>query len=1197
MHTTVIYKEYKMFRYNKVFFVLAFAFLIFGLNDSAQAILDGADIPGTVVDFTKDETVGTNTGMLQNNSTTLNGNGFSLDGSKYSNSSNSNSNVWLGNNGTGDNQTGYETKILNIGTFQKGLLPDAGNDIYLKITDNPNSPIAYGILTMNDGVHNFHSKANSNGGGFLYTISNLTVENTIFKGNYNNSTSSGAAGGAIKYMNNTSAVPVANIKNSYFTENHRSSTGSNTVEGGAIWSQQSNGTLVIDDSIFTKNYAQHTPTSSSSNFARGGVIANTSGALKISNSYFGNNYVKGSSAQSGAIYAGSSTSAPNDDTIYHTIDKTVFEKNSAIAERSGANAGAFSSSNNTKITNSLFLSNSAVLDLKYAPSSNFFMGAGAISQGDTTTSRNTRLEVLNTVFKNNFTQLNNDSNIEIAKGGNILGGAIRINNSTTKFDNVLLQGNYVENKNTASDIIAAGGAIAINPTTTGRGTHSFTAQFNENKVISQGTALGGAVAILDGKNTGYIPTVDFNNAALTNNSVESAGNFSTGAKGGAIYAGVLSFVNINDSTVESNETKTTGNTNANHGGGAVFVTDRAVLTAVDTSFVNNNASGTGAKGGAIYNEKKGVTNIIAQNKNVFFTGNKADGVSNAIHNEEILNLNAADDKSIVFNDRISSTDKSTIYINKKGEWDKVTYKYTAEARRPKDAPTTGTIVLNENMEDIRGAVELHGGTLALGENGTFFNNASAFAVHGASTLNLANGKVQTHNLGDFTLNAPLNLAIDADLANQGIDNFIAKSVSVSGDDSIININRVNLINDTFEGNSINLKLTENEELMDIITLDESVKTALGEIYKYDIEYENINDGIIVTKRGSTPGGDSELPAPPPAVYDNFNPAVMVGAIAAQAGYMTQLNAYDNAFQNTVSNMMLPKIQRHASLFQNRYAISDGGYQYNEENAHTWFRPYTSIEKVSFKNGPDVDNIMYGTFIGTDGKLYQLKNGKIAQLSAYLSYNGSHQSFDGNSLYQNGGTLGVVGSLYKDNFFTVLTANAGASSVSASTMYGTDKFPMLMSGIASKTGYNLEFLGGRYVLQPNLLLSYSLINAFNYTNARGLKIESDPLHAIQVSPGARFFANTNSGWQPYLSADMKWNILDDSKFTAADVALPEVSIKPYVEYGLGVQKITGDNIFGYMQALVRNGGRTGIALSAGLDILLGKDELKNYRPHL
>ena len=70
---------------------------------------------------------------------------------------------------------------------------------------------------------------------------------------------------------------------------------------------------------------------------------------------------------------------------------------------------------------------------------------------------------------------------------------------------------------------------------------------------------------------------------MTNNSVESAGNFSTGAKGGAIYAGVLSFVNINDSTVESNETKTTGNTNANHGGGAVFVTDRAVLTAVDTS--------------------------------------------------------------------------------------------------------------------------------------------------------------------------------------------------------------------------------------------------------------------------------------------------------------------------------------------------------------------------------------------------------------------------------------------------------------------------------------------------------------------------------------------------------------------------------------------------------------------------------------
>ncbi len=80
--------------------------------------------------------------------------------------------------------------------------------------------------------------------------------------------------------------------------------------------------------------------------------------------------------------------------------------------------------------------------------------------------------------------------------------------------------------------------------------------------------------------------------------------------------------------------------------------------------MNNNASGTGAKGGAIYNEKR-VLPILLHRIKCIFTGNKADGVSNAIHNEEILNLNAADDKSIVFNDRISSTDKSTIYINKK----------------------------------------------------------------------------------------------------------------------------------------------------------------------------------------------------------------------------------------------------------------------------------------------------------------------------------------------------------------------------------------------------------------------------------------------------------------------------------------------------------------------------------------------------
>ncbi len=40
------------------------------------------------------------------------------------------------------------------------------------------------------------------------------------------------------------------------------------------------------------------------------------------------------------------------------------------------------------------------------------------------------------------------------------------------------------------------------------------------------------------------------------------------------------------------------------------------------------------------------------------------------------------------------------------------------------------------------------------------------------------------------------------------------------------------------------------------------------------------------------------------------------------------------------------------------------------------------------------------------------------------------------------------------------------------------------------------------------------------------------------------------------------------------------MKPYVEYGVGVQKNWKDRFTAFGQAMLRNGGRTGIALSGG-----------------
>lgn len=63
------------------------------------------------------------------------------------------------------------------------------------------------------------------------------------------------------------------------------------------------------------------------------------------------------------------------------------------------------------------------------------------------------------------------------------------------------------------------------------------------------------------------------------------------------------------------------------------------------------------------------------------------------------------------------------------------------------------------------------------------------------------------------------------------------------------------------------------------------------------------------------------------------------------------------------------------------------------------------------------------------------------------------------------------------------------------MYGKEVFTTLATGIASKTGYNWELGDGKFIIQPNFLISYTFVDTFDYTNAAGIRISSDPLNSI------------------------------------------------------------------------------------------------------
>ncbi len=70
--------------------------------------------------------------------------------------------------------------------------------------------------------------------------------------------------------------------------------------------------------------------------------------------------------------------------------------------------------------------------------------------------------------------------------------------------------------------------------------------------------------------------------------------------------------------------------------------------------------------------------------------------------------------------------------------------------------------------------------------------------------------------------------------------------------------------------------------------------------------------------------------------------------------------------------------------------------------------------------------------------------------------------------------------------------------------------------------------------------------------------------------------------------MVWNLLNETDVTLGGYQLPDMHIKPYVAYGLGLQKLYNHRFMGFGQAMVRHGGRNGVALTFGFRYSLGDE---------
>ena len=766
--------------------------------------------------------------------------------------------------------------------------------------------------------------------------------------------------------------------------------------------------------------------------------------------------------------------------------------------------------------------------------------------------------------------LNNAGAIKGSSGSTPTYGNLTVNGDTSATSPVISQNTgTIEQDN----ITLVGGTFNSTGTMTSHGT------FNNSATVTDSAKTG--TLVVNGTGTGTAANV--NSGSITQSIVTVANNLTNTTAGSSLT--VLNQL-TNNGTVTNNGDLILGDA-ANIG---ADWTTGATASTIGTITQDATAdSGSLTIYANVNNDTTAGESITQRNLTVMgvdsTTGNQA-GLTTGLSNLTVTSGNVKSDGYITLTDA-GATNQLDLNID----------------RVVPAATTTPTGVLDlKQGADLRIASTVANQTVHQRTNTLTFSDTTAniadsnLDIHGGN-INLRNKASELFNMQDLTFeDADSTMEMDVNLLAESMDqlnptaftNVSGQTLHISTNlpDDLEELERTIILNPYITLSPIAKSFTKEPDRTNLaasIEMDSNLpKEIVTPIYIYAPKYDPSTGNLNIHIRG----GIND--------YISYNPAVVTTPITQQLMYLNQLNNYNEAFHSMDALMALPSSVRTAMHDRNKYAAAEGGFitydpnQLPEESAGVWFNPYASYDKVGLKRGPRVKDFSYGGLVGLDLGMKEYKNGWNGIYNAYVGYNGNHARYDGTTLNYNGGVLGLTGVWYKNNFFTGLTANIGGGVMDAHGMYGTEDFATISSGIASKTGYNWELFNGKFIIQPNMMVAYSFMKAFDHTNPAGVRIKADPLNAITLQPGLRFIGNTKSGWQPYAGISMVWNLMDRTYVTAHGKNLPGMSVKPYLQYGVGIKKSWGERFSGWAQIVLRNGGTNGIAAQLGIKAMLGKD---------
>lgn len=1029
----------------------------------------------------------------------------------------------------------------------------------------PPVPDGSGTYNINGGGHTITSGSTlgdsviQNGNGATTTITNTRFNNIDgVSGDQNNGAAISNDGGTMTVQGSTSGITDVST-GSYNSNNFSSSFTGNRVEGngGAI---ENTGNLTVNRVYFNSNESR---VDTQNRYGFGGAIDNYVSAdnnnpeLFVSNSVFTNNRAY---SYGGAIAnrAGSAT-----------ISDSIFINNTAQGDSATAGeGGAILNSANMVITNSYFSGNSA----------DTYGGAIANRAGEQGSNQDTssELEINNSIFTNNTT----------ANGG---GAIFNAGSSDADVTRTVIVRNSTFSNNTTTNNNGDGGAVYNSGASGSDGNDGIMQISGSTFENNTSRRYGGAVA-----NSG---DMQISNSSFDNNGRATSNSAAITQSGGAISNVLLNAGSAASPQLTVTNSSFTNNIAQNYGG-AVYNSgtnnsgDAATITLTNVTMTGNTTeAGTAESGGAIYGTNGSVTNIVATDGNKTIIGVTQIGAPVPGANLSTDTISFAGDAVGNFNAQGSGVIElnSTVVGNADGNAD--------SAINFNNGDYTGVVHFKGDGGKIENAnIHLYNGELKFDHDASLTASNNLY-LHGG-LLNLLNNEYSSnqihaqslHLLGDSHLKLDVDLGGKySDSGNPEMDAILKANfpngITNDGGHTLF-IDQMKSVSDS-KSDTVRVLFTDADALVGHVELSKGANIVQAPIYKYEVKQETV-------PYPSTGGGSSS--AMDPGEYFIFDrignsDSIIAGPVAAQAAFLMMDNIYRQSFANMDMVTLMTPEERMAWKMRNKYASAfhTGVFAPNvipEERDGIYLRPFANFESVGLQNGPKVSNVFYGTLIGGESDIIDLGHGWDGNFSFFGAYHGSHQAYNGVDIWQNGGSIGGVATAYKGNFWTGVTANIGASAAQASHMYGNDDFPILMTGAAWKSGYNWGLMDNKLIIQPSYMMSYTMVNVFDYTNSAGVRVTQDPLHAIEIIPGLRIIGNLGNGWQPYLGVNMTWNIMDKTKFYANDVALSELAVKPYIEYGVGLMKRKGDRFTGFGQAMIRNGGRNGIALTLGLRWALG-----------